>query len=89
MKVRNRFYVAAAKVTTEREQSQDNVTTPDVWHDGAKNYAGNWTCKTLKGAIAHAEKLLAENPGQDHAAIVQIIRVVRRKHAPVVVEVVR
>jgi hypothetical protein len=78
VKIRNRFYVAAPAVTTHTEQDQANTER-----------SARWTHPTLKAALAHAETILEENPNKDHVAVVQIVRVVRRKKAPVVVEVVR
>jgi hypothetical protein len=88
VKIRNRFYVAAASVTTNREQGQVNEPK-NVHLSGPNNDGGRWTRPTLAAAVAHAQQILEDNPSQDHVAITQIVRIVRRKKAPVVVEVVR
>jgi hypothetical protein len=91
VKIRNKYYVAADRVTTHSEQDQDNV-------DGKVAFAGvtsqsrsygKWTRKDLSAAIAHAEQVLEADPAKEHVAIVKIIRVVRRKKAPLVVEVIK
>lgn len=79
--VRNRFYVAADRMLSESEQGTDN-TIP-------QSHGCRWSKKTLAQAIAHAEEILDKEPAKETVAIVQIVRVVRRKRAPVVVEVVR
>lgn len=93
VKIRNRFYVAAEKVTSASEQDQVNDPTKVHLADGMKRtplqQSGKWTRPTLKAAIAHAEQILEANPTQDHVAIVQIVRTVRRKKAPLVVETVK
>lgn len=87
-KVRNKFYVAAPNVTTNSEQDQINDDTVRLSTDsGDRN--GKWTRPTLPAAIAHAETILEKEPNRDHVAIVQIVRIVRRKKLPAVVEVVR
>lgn len=50
---------------------------------------GKWTRKTLDDAVNMAEQMLEAQPERDHVAIVQIVRIVRRKKAPITVEVVR
>lgn len=90
VKVRNRFYVAAPSVTTASEQ--DQVNTSDKVHlmtQPNEPQSGKWTRHTLKDALAQAEKILEANPKQDHVAIVQIVRIVRRKKQPLVVETIR
>lgn len=90
VKVRNRFYVAAPSVTTAAEQ--DYVNTENlVSLQTLPNEPGNgkWTRHLLKDTIEQAEKILEANPKQDHVAIVQIVRIVRRKKMPLVVETVR
>jgi hypothetical protein len=90
MKVRNRFYVAAPSVTTESEQAQDNIPGKGVRLSVSPNdRGGRWTRKNLADAIKHAEEVLDQDPNKDHVAIVRIVRVVRRKKAPVVVEVIK
>lgn len=89
LKVRNRFYIAASLVTSASEQDQDN--TSDKAHLALRSgdRSGKWTRKTVKDAVAHAEQILADEPGKDHVAIVQIVKIVRRKAAPIIVENVR
>ncbi len=90
VKVRNRFYVAAPSVTTESEQAQDNIAGKGVRLSMSPNdRGGRWTRKNLNDAIAHAEHILENDPSKDHVAVVRIVRVVRRKKAPVVVEVIK
>lgn len=88
-KVRNRFYVAAPSVTTASEQDQDNIPKNVALAVSSGDRSGKWTRKTVADAIAHAEKILEVNPTQDHVAISQIVKIVRRKRAPIVVENVR
>lgn len=98
VKIRNKYYVAAAHVTSDGEQAQDNtaknvaLSVPRVNppHTGgsAAHHEGKWTRRDLKDAIKHAEQILEAQPNRDHVTIVKIVRVVRRKKAPVVVEVV-
>lgn len=93
MKVRNKFYVAAPSVTAEHEQAEPNL-------EGKVPLAGGplpkglinrprWTRHTLADALKHAEQMLEADPKLEHVAVTQIVRVVRRKKAPVVVEVVK
>ena len=77
MKVRNKFYVATDKVTTDLEQ-QDRKTDPFP--------TARWTKPTLEDAIEHAEAILEKEPRREHVAIVRIVRIVRRKKAPLIVE---
>jgi hypothetical protein len=77
MKINNKFYVSADRVITNAEQMT------------GKRFPGTWTHKTLAEAIKHAEELLEQDPACECKAIVQIIRVVRRKKAPVIVEMVK
>lgn len=81
-KIRNKFYVAHPKVHTNFEQATDNESTVIARPQ-------RWTRKTLKDAVAHAEAILEANPQQDEACVVQIIRRVRRKKQPLIVETVR
>lgn len=94
VKIRNKYYVAAAKVSTELEQGQDNVSGKISLANGSgtntRGYGentGRWTRKDLKGAVEHAEQILEANPSQEHVVIVKMVRIVRRKKAPLVVEV--
>lgn len=80
MKIRNKFYVAADKVTTDMEQA----TVADPCEGNSR-----WVKSTLKDAIAHANQILDKEPQRTHVAISQIVRVVRRKNTPHIVEVVR
>jgi hypothetical protein len=88
MKVRNRFYVAAPSVTSASEQDQVN-SNPAMLAVSPNDRCRSWTRSTLKDAVEHARKVLEQDPSKDHVAIVQIVRVVRRQKAPVVVEVVK
>lgn len=90
MRVRNKFYVAAPAVTSHAEQDQVNdkdKVALAVSHQGGTG--AKWTRPSLKDALLHAEQILEGNPKQDHVAIVQIVRIVRRKKQPIVVETVR
>lgn len=105
MKIRNRFYIASPHVTSEGEQAQDNlpdkVTLAEAVKVGGEDAAytvprqtgrysrGKWTRKNLADAIKTAEGILETQPDRDHVAIVRIVRIVRRKKQPVVVEVVK
>lgn len=87
VKVKNRFYVAAERVTSSHEQGQDNEAGVAL-AIGENINGGLWTRKTIDAAIAHAEAVLEANPKRDHVAVVRIVRIVRRRKMPVVVEVV-
>jgi hypothetical protein len=80
-KVRNKFYVAADSVTRHSEQGQDNA-----YAAGQTSGARPWTKKSLDDAIKQAGDILEAEPSRDHVAIVRIIRIVRRKKSPLVVE---
>jgi len=84
-KIRNKFYVAHPKVHCALEQARDNELVPRDFNGRHKL----WTKKTLKLAIEHAEEILEQNPQQDEAYVVQIVRRVRRKKAPVIVETIK
>ena len=77
VKINNKFYVAAERVTTAKEQALNPIAYKQ------------WPKKTLAEAIKHAEEILNESSLKDHVAIVKIIRVVRRKEVPIVVETVK
>jgi hypothetical protein len=90
VKIRNKYYVASPSVTTAREQGQDNkapAVSLATHHVGAES-GGRWTRKDLADCITQATEQLEKNPGLEHVAIVRIVRVVRRKKQPVVVEVI-
>lgn len=72
----NRFYVAAS-----------GVTRNSATHHGGTN--DSWAKPTLEAAIEHGRKILDEDRSKDEVFIIQIIRRVRRKDQPVVVEVVK
>jgi len=46
----------------------------------------DWPKKTLKEAVAHAKQLMEENADMDQVIVVQIVRVVKRKATPLIVE---
>lgn len=89
VKIRNRFYVAAPSVTSPSEQSQDNTAKNVHLATRPSDRSGKWTRKDLKDAIAHAEQILEDDPSKEHVAVVRIVRVVRRKKMPAVVEVIK
>jgi hypothetical protein len=66
----NKFYVAAEHISV-------NV---------AQGFNDNWTRPTLDSAIEHAKEILAKNPSREGVVIVQMIRIVRRRTQPVIVE---
>lgn len=83
----NKYYVASPNVTKDHEQAEPH-------RDQARlairpNSTGRWTRHTMADAVAHAERLLELDPTLDHVAVSQIVRIVRRKKAPVIVETVR
>ena len=82
-KIKNKFYVGHPKVSSDFEQANDNPPASSLMP------TIRWTRKTLADAVAHAGQILEANPGQDHCVVVQIVRIVRRKKAPVITEVVR
>jgi hypothetical protein len=79
LKIRNKFYIGHPKITSEAEQGQMN-------DPAMASQPVRWTRATLEDAIKHAELRLEANPKEDHCVIVQVIRIVRRKRAPVIVE---
>lgn len=81
-KIRNKFYVAHNKVHSLAEQNQPNEPTVIAQPQ-------RWTRATLKDAIKHAEAILEANPQQEEACVVQIVRRVRRRKLPLIVETVR
>lgn len=46
---------------------------------------GEWTHRTVEQAVKHAERLIADGESSEQF-VVQVIRVVRRKDNPVIVE---
>ena len=52
---------------------------------GINNECG-WALPTLELAISKAKKQLEDDPDQESAIVVQIIRVIRKAHVPTVVE---
>lgn len=89
VKIRNKFYVAAPSVTNHSEQDQNNVAPAVRLARSNHDPSSKWTRHTLKDAITHAEQMLEDNPKMEHVAVVQIVRMVRRKKQPVIVETVR
>lgn len=85
-KVLNKFYVASPTVTTQEEQGQLNDPKTVRLAGPHSVHGGKWTRKDVAGAIEHARIILADNPAQDHVAIVKIVKIVRRKEAPITVE---
>jgi hypothetical protein len=57
--------------------------------DRVTSYGADWCHPTLEGAIKHAEKLLEQEPGTKAKYIVKIIKVVKRRNMPVIVEDVK
>jgi hypothetical protein len=57
-----------------------------VSHPRMRDPQNNWTHATEKEAIAHAKRLLNDNVHDEMQFIVKIIKVVKRKETPMVVE---
>ncbi len=57
-----------------------------VAHPRMKDPANSWAHATEADAIEHAEDLLRADPHSEFQFVVKIIKVVRRKEPPVVVE---
>ena len=53
---------------------------------GSNRMSPNWAKATLKEAVEHAKQILEKSPQLDETFVVQIVRVVRRKQVPLVVE---
>lgn len=53
---------------------------------GSNRMATDWPKATLFEAVAHAKRLLDEDPDMQQAIVVQIVRVVRRQSTPLIVE---
>ena len=86
-KVHNRFYVASDKMTSEMEQASPNTESKQ-----SKDYTGRhnrWAKNTVAQAIDHARELLEKDPAREHVAIVKVIKLVRRKKMPIIVEDVK
>ncbi len=86
MKVRNKFYVAAPTVTSHSEQNQINDPKHVRLSMSPLDRGGKWTRKDLASAVEHARRILNDDPNKDHVAVVQIVKIVRRQVAPVIVE---
>lgn len=56
-----------------------------AFYVGSNNLTADWTRATLKEAIEHGNSLV-EKSGYDEVFIVKIVKVVRRKTVPAVVE---
>lgn len=97
-KIRNKFYIAAPAMASEREQAADHVDgeTPGL-NDGTYRpelgrhsyHEGLWTRKDIKDCIKQAERMLETNRDMDAVHIVKIVKVVRRRKLPVIVEDVK
>jgi hypothetical protein len=71
---------------TQQKQTRNDKIKRNKFYVGAESALDrNWGHPTLPKAIAHAEELMEEQ-GRDEMFVVQIIRVVRRRKAPVEVE---
>jgi len=71
---------------TQQKQSRADKIKRNKFYVGAEGALDrNWGHPTLPKAINHAEQLMDEQ-GRDEMFVVQIIRVVRRRKAPVEVE---
>lgn len=77
----NKFYVASDSMLTEQEQG-----TPNTLVERGRGRHVRWAKFDVKQAIDHATSILEADPSKDHVAIVKIIKVVRRKKMPVIVE---
>lgn len=94
-KVLNRFYVASDKMISEAEQSTPNMGEQTVrveyyYERGcSRPRHTRWAKHDLKQAIEHAREILDNDPSKNEVAIVRIVKMVRRKATPVIVEDVR
>lgn len=92
-KVLNRFYVASDKMMSQEEQGTVNTGEPTrERYDGYERQAPRhrrWAKRDLSQAIDHAREILEQNPSKQEVAIVRIVKVVRRKAMPIIVEDVR
>lgn len=90
-KVLNRFYVASDKMISEAEQGTVNTGEQRVSHDGYNDRPRHtrWAKRDLAQAIDHARQILDNDPSKHEVAIVRIVKMVRRKATPVIVEDVR
>lgn len=88
VKIINKFYVASPNVTTPAEQKQLN-TPENVALAVTSHHAGRWTRPTLNAALEHAKSMLENDPNLEHVAIVKIVKLVRRKAQPLIVEDVK
>lgn len=75
MKITKKFYVGANKVFNT--------------HDYGPLTGETWAKKTEAEAIEHAKQILEEKPDQDFAFVVKVIKVIRRKRVPLVVETIK
>jgi len=98
-KVLNRFYVASDKMLSEAEQGSVNAGpqhSANEYYDGGGFERGRsrprhtrWAKRDLSQAIDHARDILDNDPSKSEVAIVRIVKMVRRKATPIVVEDVK
>jgi len=98
-KVLNRFYVASDKMLSEAEQGSVNAGpqhSANEYYDGGGFERGRsrprhtrWAKRDLSQAIDHAREILDNDPSKAEVAIVRIVKMVRRKATPIIVEDVK
>lgn len=90
-KVLNRFYVASDKMMSQAEQGTVNEgpqRAKDIFGADTRRHA-RWAKRDLKTAIDHAREILEQDPNRQEVAVVRIVKVVRRKPMPIIVEDVK
>lgn len=83
--IKNKYYVGKESLLGHQHQHMPAGYNPK---QGALSQIP-WPKRSLAEAVKHAESVLQDNPKIQEVAIVQIVRLVRRKASPVEVEVVR
>lgn len=70
-KYTNKYYVGSDKVFNSKTYGP---------------YPGSWAKDSMAEAIAHARKILTNEPERDEVFIVKIVAVVRKPDIPIIVE---
>lgn len=84
-------------LTKERKSEMLNQKMIQKYYVGAEHIAqgianghnDKWTRKTEADAIAHAKRILQDDPHKDCVIVVKITHIIRRKDQPIVVEKVK
>ena len=78
-------FATAGKETTMQHGNKYYVAYPKIWSS-----EDTWSKPTLDAAIDHAKEILNSQGGRhrDYCLIVKVVRIVRRKEEPIIVEVV-